>query len=97
MYARVVDVPFQPAKLDEAVKIVNEAIVPEMRKQPGFKTQFLFTERPTGRAISLNIWETMEDLTRFETSPVYKQLMAKLGGVLAGPPSGKGYEVSVHS
>ena len=53
--------------------------------------------RDTGKAISINLWETEADLTAFETSPLYKELMGKLGGVLAGPPAGERYKVSVQA
>jgi heme-degrading monooxygenase HmoA len=95
MYARVVDVPFQPGKLTEASRIVEEQIIPSMQGLKGFRSQFLLTQQETGKAISINLWETAEDLATFEASPLYKELMGKLGGVLAGAPSGGQYEVSV--
>jgi heme-degrading monooxygenase HmoA len=68
-----------------------------MRGQKGFKGQLLLTQSDTGKAISINLWETEADLTAFETSPLYKELMGKLGGVLAGPPAGERYMVSVQA
>ncbi|MCJ7705973.1 MAG: hypothetical protein MUO28_10615, partial [Desulfobacterales bacterium] len=70
-------------------------IVPAMKGQKGFKGQLLLTQKDTGKAISLNLWETEADLTTFETSPLYKELLGKLGNLLAGPPVGERYEVSV--
>jgi hypothetical protein len=43
------------------------------------------------------IWETEAHLTAFETSPLYKELLGKLAGILAGPPVGEHYEVSVQA
>jgi hypothetical protein len=43
------------------------------------------------------MWDTEGDLTAFETSPLYRELMGKLAGVLAGPPAGERYEVSVQA
>lgn len=97
MYARVVNVQFQEGKLDEANRIVNESIVPALKEQKGFKGQFLLTQHDTGKAISLNLWETEGDLTAFETSPLYRDLMGKLAEVLAAPPAGEAYEVSVQT
>ena len=51
----------------------------------------------SGKAISINLWETEADLKAFESSPVYRELMGKLAGVLAGPPAGERYEVSVQA
>jgi heme-degrading monooxygenase HmoA len=97
MYARAVNIQFQPGKVDEASLIVKDSIVPGMKGQKGFKSQLLLTQPDTGKAISINLWETETDLTAFETSPLYKELMGKLGGVLAGPPVGDRYKVSVQA
>jgi heme-degrading monooxygenase HmoA len=97
MYARAVNVEFQSGKVEEANRIVKESIVPVLQKQKGFKGQLLLAQRDTGKAISINMWETEADLAQFETSPLYRELMGKLAGVLARPPSGERYEVSVHA
>ena len=95
MYARAVNVQFQSGKIQEASRIVKDSIVPVMQRQKGFKGQLLLTQRDTGKAISINLWESQDDLTLFETSPLYRQLMGRLAGVLAGSPAGERYEVSV--
>jgi len=95
MYARAVTIQFQPGKVSEASSIVKDSIVPAMKGQKGFKGQLLLTQKDTGKAISINLWETEADLTAFETSPLYKELLGKLGSLLAGPPAGEHYEVSV--
>ncbi len=97
MFARAVNVQFQSGKVDEASRIVRDSIAPVLKAQTGFKGQLLFTQRDTGKAISINLWETEGDLTAFETSPLYRELMGKLAGVLAGPPSGERYEVTVQA
>jgi heme-degrading monooxygenase HmoA len=97
MYARAVNVQFQAGKIDEASRIVRDAVVPVLKTQKGFKGQLLFTQPDTRKAISINLWETEADLTAFETSPLYGELMGKLASVLAGPPAGERYEVSVQA
>jgi heme-degrading monooxygenase HmoA len=97
MFARAVNIQFQSGKVDEASHIVQDSIVPILKKQKGFQSQLLLTQRDTGKAISINLWETEEDLTAFEAGPLYRELMSKLGGVLAGPPAGERYEVVVQA
>lgn len=97
MYARVVNVELQQGKLDEANRIVTESIVPTLREQKGFKNQLLLTQQETGKAISINLWETEADLMAFETSPLYREILGKLAVVLAGPPAGEAYEVSIQA
>lgn len=95
MHARAVNVQLKSGKLDEAVSIVKDAIVPALKQQKGFKGQLFLTQSDTGKSISINMWETEADLTVFETSVLYRELMGKLAGVLAGPPAGERYLVSV--
>jgi heme-degrading monooxygenase HmoA len=95
MLARVVNVQLQPGKVDESARIVREEIMPVMEQQKGFKVQHFFTQQDTNKAVSINIWETEADLTNFETAPIYRELMGKLAGVLAGPPVGERYTVSI--
>ena len=97
MYARVVNVQFLEGKLDEAKRIVNEDVVPALKKQKGFNSQLLLTQEDTRSAISINLWETEADLTAFEASPIYREVLGKLSSVLAGPPNGEAYEVSVQT
>ncbi len=97
MYARVVNVQLKQGMLDEAKRIVNESIVPVLKEQKGFKNQFLLTQQDTNKAISINLWETEADLTAFETSPLYREVLGKLAAVLAGPPAAEAYEVSVQA
>jgi heme-degrading monooxygenase HmoA len=97
MYARAVNIQFQPGKIDEANRIVKESIVPVLREQKGFRGQLFLIQRDTSKAISINLWETEADLTAFETSPLYRELMGKIGGILAGPPVGERYEVGMQA
>jgi hypothetical protein len=62
MFARAVNVKFQSGKVDEASCIVQEVIVPVLKEQAGFRGQLLLVQRDTGKAVSLNIWETEADL-----------------------------------
>jgi heme-degrading monooxygenase HmoA len=95
MYTRVTTIQFQPGKIDEGNRIVKESVVPPMKKVNGFKGQLFFIERNTGKAVSVNLWETEADLTAFEASPLYKELMGKIAGIIAAPPTTERYEVSI--
>jgi heme-degrading monooxygenase HmoA len=94
MYARAVTIQFQPGKIDDAIRIVKESVVPVLKEQKGFRGQ-LFLTQSDAKAISINLWETESDLTTFEASPVYRELMGKIAEILAGPPVGERFEVSV--
>lgn len=95
MYARVTTLQFQPGKTDQATRTVADHIVPVLSEQKGFKGQFFLTQLDTDKAISVNLWEAEPDLVAFETSSIYRELMGKIAGILAGSPSTERYEVSI--
>jgi heme-degrading monooxygenase HmoA len=97
MYARVVNVEFKPDQLDEARRIVNDAVVPVLKQQKGFKNQFLLVQKETRKAISINLWDTEADLTAFEKGPLYREVLGKLAAVLAAQPDSEAYEVSIQA
>ncbi len=97
MYARVVIIQFQAGKIDEANCIVRDSVIPVVKEQKGFKGQLFLTQHNTSKAISINLWETEADLVAFEASSLYKELMGKIAGVLAAPPAGERYEVSIQA
>jgi heme-degrading monooxygenase HmoA len=95
MYARVVNVEFKPDQLDEARRIVNDAVVPVLKQQKGFKSQLLLIQKETKKAISINLWETEADLAAFEKGPLYREVLSKLATVLAAQPVSEAYDVSI--
>ncbi|MFW6136403.1 MAG: hypothetical protein ACOC7N_06240, partial [Chloroflexota bacterium] len=68
-----------------------------LEAEQAFKGQVLLTQPDTGKAMSINFWETEGALSAFESSPRYGELMSKLSGVLAAPPEGDRYQVAVRT
>jgi heme-degrading monooxygenase HmoA len=97
MHARVTIIQFQPGKIDEGNRIVKESVIPPMKKVKGFNGQLFLIERKASKAVSVNFWETEADLAAFETSPLYRELMGKIAGLVAGPPATERYEVSIQA
>jgi len=97
MNARVTIIQFQPGKIDEGNRIVKESVVPPMKNVKGFKGQLFLIDRNANKAVSVNLWEEEADLKAFETSPLYRELMGKIAGIIAGPPGTERYEVSIQT
>ena len=95
MHARAVTVQIQPGKIDEAIAIYRDSVMPAAKQQKGFKGAWLLTDRNTGKGLSVTLWETEADLTAGEASGYYQEQIAKFGGVFAMPPVREHYEVSV--
>ncbi len=95
MNARATIVQILPSKVDEAVDLYRDSVVPAARQQKGFKGVYLLTDRNTGKGISITLWETEADMTAGENSGYYQQQLAKFKDVFGAPPVRESYEVSV--
>lgn len=95
MYAGVVTVHVLPDRMDEAIRIYRDSVVPAAQRQTGYRGHYLLTDRDTGTCISIGLWETEADMTATKTSGAYLQRVAMLKDVLAAPPVREDYEVSI--
>ena len=58
MYARLVTVQVEPARVGEVVRAVECTEIPATRRQPGFKARLLLHDAPGGRIVLLTLWES---------------------------------------
>jgi quinol monooxygenase YgiN len=94
MHARVTRVQLQPDKLDEAIRIYQESVIPAARQQPGFRSTQLITDRASGMGLSITVWESEADLQASEASGYYQEQVAKFAPLLTAPPVREVFEVS---
>jgi heme-degrading monooxygenase HmoA len=95
MHARVTFGNAEQAKFDEIVKVMRDSVLPAMKKQKGFKGMFHLANRSTGKGMTIGLWNTEADMTAGESSGFYREQVAKVTPLLAGPPTMEHYEVSV--
>jgi len=97
MYARVTIVQIQPGRMDEAIRIYRDSVVPAAKQQKGSKGTYLLTDRKTGKGISVTLWETEADMTAGESSGYFQQQLVKFKDIFGAPPVREQYEVSVQA
>ncbi len=96
MYARVLFAQLRPEQTDETIQLYRESVVPEQRKQHGFKGVVLLNDRATGKGISITFWDTEADLKASdEVSQYYQEQLAKFATYFTAPPVREAYEVSI--
>jgi heme-degrading monooxygenase HmoA len=95
MQARVVTTQIQSGKIDEAIRIYRDSVVPAAKKQRGFIGGLLLTDRATGKSVSIALWETETDMKATETGGYLQEQIGKFGALFAAPPVREGFEVSV--
>lgn len=95
MNARVVTAQFQPGKVEDAIQVFRESVLPFTRQQPGVRDLLVLADRDTDRCVVVALWESEEAMIASETSGYFQQQLAKFGGILAAPVLRQTYEVIV--
>ena len=95
MHVRVTAVQIQPGRVDEAIRLYQESVVPAAKQQRGFRSTMLVTDRASGKGMSFTVWETEADLQASEVSGFYQEQVAKFAPLLTAPPAREVYELSV--
>ena len=94
MFARIVSAQAKIDKLDEVVKIWKEKDIPLMDSVKGYCGAYLLTDRKTGKAISITLWDNEEDSIRDEQSTLHQKQLAMFKDILIGEPVAQRYEIS---
>ena len=94
-FARVTVTQIKPAKLSESVKIYSESVVPDAKKQKGFRGIFLLSDFKTGEGLSIAIWDSEADAIANEQSGYYKAQTDKFKNLFTAKPIREGYTVTV--
>lgn len=94
-YARVTVTQMKPEKLDDAVKIYQESVVAEAKKQKGYRGVILLSDYKTGKGYSIAIWNSEEDAIANEQSGYYKGQVDKFKDIMTAKPVREGYTVTV--
>lgn len=92
MYARVITLQVQPARLEELLPFYHECVVPAGERQPGFEGLTLLTDEKTGRALSVAFWRTKSEMCAFDRNCVAR-LADDFAAFLDLPPTVDMYEV----
>lgn len=93
MHARLNIRQLLPGKIDEFLKTFEETVAPDVRRRQGYKGGLLLTDRSTGKAISLTLWETEAAMKAVEAKGLLPVDYAKTAHLVAGPVVVERYEV----
>ena len=96
MHARLITSQYQLDKLDGALQLYRESILPALRQQPGFKGVLGLVDRNKGKARALTLWESEADLLASGEGSVYMQAsLAQFASLFAAAPVIEMYEVGL--
>jgi hypothetical protein len=93
MYARMVSGSVPIEKIDMAIRLWQESVLPSARKQRGFKGVRFLVDRAAGIIVTMGLWESEAD---FKATVDWNQgQIDKFAGMFFTPPEVGGYEVVV--
>ena len=97
MFARMTILQVQPENADTAIKLFRRSVIPEARKQKGYRGSCLLTDVKSGKAIVVTFWRREADAAANEESRYYQEQLVKFLQYFSGPQMREGYTVSVHA
>jgi len=86
MFVRNVAIHLKTNALGEFTRIVDNEVLPILRKQPGFRDEITFSTTPTGMdVIAISLWDTQEQAEAYNAAG-YPEVLKSLNKVLDGAP-----------
>ena len=93
MFARTVRMQLKPNSVAEFTRTLENAIIPLLRKQPGFQDEIAFVVPDGTAAVSVSVWDHKEHAEAYHRS-TYPTVLKALAKVVEGTPEVHTYEVS---
>ena len=85
MFARHVSLRLKANKLNEFTQVLDQEVVPLLRKQPGFQDAMAFSLNDGMDVIAISLWDTKEHAEAYNTTS-YPQVLTSLSKVADGTP-----------
>jgi len=81
MFARLTTIQGAPAKIDDAIRVVENDVIPGVKALDGFKNGYWCADRKSGKMLTLTLFETEQELQASEAaaSQLRKTSTEKLG------------------
>ncbi|HKZ79165.1 MAG TPA: hypothetical protein VJ124_12745 [Pyrinomonadaceae bacterium] len=75
----------------ELTRLVDNEIIPMLRKQKGFRDETTFVAPERSEVIANSFWDTKEDAEAYNRS-AYPEVLKSLSNVIEGTPTVKNFE-----
>ena len=94
MFARVTTLQASPDQVDAATRSTREEVLPAARQLEGFRGLITLTDRSTGKAMAVTLWETEDAMKASEEAA--NRLRSQAASAMQGQVIGvERYEVTV--
>ena len=93
MFARQVSLQLKPNSVAEFTRVIENDIIPLLRKQPGFQDEIAFVVPGGTEAVSVSLWDHKAQADTYHRG-TYPAVLRTLANVVEGTPQVHTYEVS---
>ncbi|MBN2199362.1 MAG: antibiotic biosynthesis monooxygenase [Candidatus Aminicenantes bacterium] len=95
MYARVTNIHIKTDKVQEAISLYENSVLPAAESQAGFQGALLLTDAPTGHGLTITFWNSKNEALANEQNLYYQNQLVKFMPYFTDPPTREGFEVSL--
>ncbi len=85
MFVRNVSINMKPNSVTEFSKIIENQIVPMLRKQPGFRDEVAFVNDNATHVTVISVWESKEQADAFQATG-YAEALKSVASLIDGTP-----------
>jgi antibiotic biosynthesis monooxygenase len=93
MFARNVSFHLKPGRTAEFTQLLDQNIIPLLRKQKGFQHELALVAPGGADAVTISVWDVKENAETYARS-AYPGVLKALDQVLEGTPQVQMYDVS---
>jgi heme-degrading monooxygenase HmoA len=94
MYTRNVTMKLKANSAPEFARIIENEILPLLRKQQGFRDEITFVAPERSEAVAISFWETKENAEAYNRTG-YPEILKTLAKVIEGTPKVETFELSI--
>ncbi len=85
MFSRIVTMHLKPNHVTDLIQVIDNEVLPLLRKQEGFKDAVFFADSSGTEAMAISLWDRKENAETYGTKN-YPQVVQSLTSLLDGTP-----------
>jgi hypothetical protein len=93
MFARSVSFHLKPGRAGEFTRLLDQDVIPVLRKQKGFQDEISLLAAGGGEAVGISVWDVKENAETYARG-AYPGVLKALEPVVEGTPQVQTYEVA---
>ena len=93
MFARIVSMRLKPNTQNELTQNFENQVLPTLRKQQGFKDEFLFVVRNGTEAVAISLWDSKDSAETYNRA-TYPEVLKSLAKSIEGTPEVRTFDVA---